>query len=280
MNAVHEPPPTSHDRHDPIAAIMALAYDLAGIRLGDMKRPLVEGRLGKRLRQLGCDMKTYAQRCREDTCEQTILIDLLTTNHSAWRREPAHFDDLENRVIPAIAARQKNAARPKLRIWCAAAATGEEPYTLALSLIRAIPDIARWDALILATDISTRALARAKAGLYPQDRVAPLSPGDHALALAPHDAGPPKIYTVRDELRNLVQFARMNLMDEWPMKGPFDAIFCRNVMIYFDHETQSRLVNRMAGLLVRGGTLYVGHSESLANIRHPLTGLRPATYVA
>ena len=277
---MRESSPSSLDRRDPVAAIMDLAYDLAGIRLGDMKRPLVEGRLGKRLRQLGCDMKTYAQRCREDVCEQTILIDLLTTNHSAWRREPAHFEDLETRVLPAIIARQKNMPRPKLRIWCAAAATGEEPYTLALSLIRAIPDIARWDALILATDISTRALARAKAGIYTQERVAPLPPSDHALALAVHEVGPPKVYTVRHELRSLIQFARMNLMDEWPMKGPFDAIFCRNVMIYFDHETQTRLVNRMAALLPKGGTLYVGHSESLANIRHPLTGLRPAAYVA
>jgi chemotaxis protein methyltransferase CheR len=272
--------PSAHDRRDPVAAIMALAYDLAGIRLSDMKRPLVEGRLGKRLRQLGCDMKTYAQRCREDTCEQTILIDLLTTNHSAWRREPAHFDDLERRVLPTMAARQAHTATPRLRIWCAAAATGEEPYTIALSLHHALPDIARWDAAILATDISTRALARAKAGLYTHERVSPLSPADHSLALALYEAGPPKVYSVREELRRLVCFARMNLMDDWPMKGPFDVIFCRNVMIYFDQETQSRLVNRMAALLAPGGTLYVGHSESLANLRHGLRTLGPATYAA
>lgn len=271
---------TAHDRSDPVAAIMSLAYDLAGIHLSDLKRPLVEGRLGKRLRQLGCDMQAYAQRCREDVCEQTILIDLLTTNHSAFCREPAHFDDLERRVLPAIVARQARLPSPRLRIWCAAAATGEEPYTIALSLHHVLPDITRWDAAILATDISTRALARAKAGLYTAERVAPLSAADHSLALALHEAGPPKVYSVREELRRLVRFARMNLMDDWPMKGPFDVIFCRNVMIYFDQDTQSRLVNRMASLLTPGGTLYVGHSESLANLRHGLKTLGPATYAA
>jgi chemotaxis protein methyltransferase CheR len=257
---------------DPVASIMRLAKELAGIDLSEAKRSMVESRLGKRLRHLACDMTAYARLVHEDHTEQMVCLDLLTTNHTAWLREPSHFEDLERRVLPALRGR-------RLRIWCAAAATGEEPYTIALCLARSLPEFASWDAGILATDLSTRALGRASDAVYADDRVAALSPSDRQLALELADQGPPRQWRVRPELRRLVNLARLNLMDDtWPMRGPFEVIFCRNVMIYFDRATQERLVNRLATLLVPGGTLYVGHSESLSAIRHPLRMLAPATY--
>ena len=265
---------------DPVADIMAIAYDVAGISLGPGKRSMVEGRLAKRLRQIGCSLDAYVQRVRGDAKELAAMLDLLTTNHTAWRREPGHFTDLEQRVLPALTRAGGGSGRPRLRIWCAAAATGEEPWTIALSVLRAIGDLTRWDAAMLATDISTRALARARAGIYDEGRIATLSPADRELAVEQVEAGPPSLFSVRPRLRALVSFARLNLMEAWPMRGPFDCIFCRNVMIYFDRPTQELLVNRMASLLAPGGTLYVGHSESLSAIKHPLRSIGPATYAA
>ncbi len=263
----------------PTQTIMDLAYDLAGIALGQGKQAMVEARLGKRLRQLGCDLKEYARRVTADPAEQVVMLDLLTTNHTAWLREPAHFTDLEQRVLPALAARRARDPHPRLRIWCAAAATGEEPWTIALTLVRALPEIERWDVAVLATDISTRALARAEAGLYGEERIAALGAQDRQLALEVAERTVPKVYSVAARLRRLVHFARLNLMEDWPMRGPFDVIFCRNVMIYFDRDTQQRLVDRLVGLLVPGGTLYVGHAESLSSISHRLTPIIPAAYV-
>ncbi len=252
---------------------MRMAKRVAGIDLGESKRTLVESRLGKRLRQLACDMRRYAALLHEDRTEVIICLDLLTTNHTFWLREPDHFTDFERRVLPA------HAASRRIRIWCAATATGEEPYTIGLCLARTLPDLPAWDAAILATDISTRALDRASEAVYTEERVTHLTENDRRLALDLVDRGPPKVWRVKPELRRLVQLARLNLMDDaWPMRGPFDVIFCRNVMIYFDRPTQERLVKRLATLLAPGGTLYVGHSESLSAIQHGLRTLAPATY--
>jgi chemotaxis protein methyltransferase CheR len=259
---------SNFQRSDPVSMIMETIHAVAGICLGEGKRGLVESRLGKRLRQLQCDLGSYADLIHRDGDELVRCLDLLTTNHTAWKREPVHFSDLAERVLPALAHR-------RLRLWCAAAATGEEPWTIAMTIAQALPDLAEWDAAILATDISTRALAVAKAGRYSAERIATLSPGERRLALA--DDG--EAWSVTPALRRLVTFARLNLIGEWPMQGPFDVIFCRNVMIYFDQPTQERLVNRMARLLAPGGTLYVGHSESLSALKHPLRPCGTATYV-
>ncbi len=266
---------------DPVLQIMAMAKRLAGIELGEAKRSLVESRLAKRLRELGDPpLEDYVKRCERDPAEQEILLNQLTTNHTAWLREPAHFADFEGRVLPAIIRRQERAVQPKLRIWCAAAATGEEPYTIALCLVRALKDLDRWDAAVLCTDLSTKALALAKAGIYDDQRIDPLSEADRKLAVQAVAVDGQRRWQVRPALRQLLEFARLNLMEDWPMKGPFDVIFCRNVMIYFNRETQARLVNRLAGLLRPGGTLYVGHSESLSAINHPLRARGPAIYDA
>ena len=256
---------------DAIADIMSVVYEVAGIKLGEAKRSMVEARLGKRLRQLDCDLKAYAAMLHRDDDEVVRCLDLISTNHTAWKREPVHFDDLARRVLPAITGK-------RLRIWCAAAATGEEPWTIALTVHQAIPDLAHWDAAILATDISTRALAVAEKGRYSSERVAALNAIERRIAVEAADDAP-RTWVVTPELRRLLTFARLNLMNEWPMRGPFDVIFCRNVMIYFDQPTQERLVNRLARLLTPGGTLYVGHSESLSAITHPLRAQGAATYV-
>ncbi len=256
---------------DAVADIMAVVYDVAGIKLGENKRSLVEARLGKRLRQLGCDLKAYASKVRSDEDELVRCLDLMTTNHTAWKREPGHFGDFTRRVLPTLTTK-------RLRIWCAASATGEEPWTIALTVLQAIPDLGDWDAAILATDLSTRALAVAKRGHYSEERISALDANERRLAVeatGDDDA----MWSVKPELRRLLSFARLNLMGEWPMRGPFDVIFCRNVMIYFDQQTQERLVNRMAALLAPKGTLYVGHSESLSAIKHPLRSAGAATYV-
>lgn len=259
---------------DPAQRIMALARSLAGIELTEAKRQLVEGRLAKRLRTLDVDLAGYADRVERDPAEQEILLNALTTNHTAWLREPAHFADLAQRVIPAVRRRGS-----RLRIWCAATATGEEPGTIALTLAEALgSELPRWDIAMLCTDISTKALATARTGIYETARIAPLTPEQRRLALDPVDGPPATRWRIRPQLRAMLSFARLNLIEPWPMKGPFDVIFCRNVMIYFSRETQERLVNRQAALLAPGGTLYVGHSESLSGINHPLINRGAAIY--
>lgn len=260
---------------DGIERIMAQVKAIAGINLTEAKRPLVRNRLNKRINQLGCDLEHYADRVAEDPAERAMMIDLLTTNHTAFNREIAHFTDLQERLLPAVIARERHAAPPRLRIWCAASSTGEEPYTIARTVAQTLTDLSRWDAAILATDISHRALEKARAGTYSDEEVGPLSDAEKRQVFERRKDR----WCVRRELRQLLHFAHLNLQAEWPMRGPFDAIFCRNVMIYFDNPTKERLVNRMHELLQPGGTLYVGHTESLNAIRHPHHLLRPSVYI-
>jgi chemotaxis protein methyltransferase CheR len=266
---------------DPLRDIMRLVHELIGVELADAKRPMAIARLGKRLRQLGLEIADYARLVRNDRLEQVALIDLMTTNHTAWWRESTHFIDLQKRLLPEVLTRAAaHGHPPRLRIWCAAAATGEEPYSIALCIHKVMGHLPALDAAVLATDISTQALAKARAGNYSAERIAGLDQSDRMLALQSEGAGTRRRWVVRNELRRLVQFARLNLIDEWSMRGPFDAIFCRNVMIYFDKATQARLVARLLKLLRPGGSLYVGHAESLANIGIRLRQAGPSIHLA
>jgi len=255
---------------DPAQAIADLVHREAGLAFDADRFYLIRARLSRRLQAIGCDLTAYAQRCRCDPDERGLLLDLLTTNHTAWWRDGEHFADLIATVLPALKSR-------RLRVWCAAAASGEEPYSVALALVKALPDRAAWDIAILATDISTRALAKLRAGEYASAGLAVLSAEDRALAVEPAPGRPGQV-RVRPALRDLVHIARLNLMAEWPMRECFDVIFCRNVMIYFDPPTQERLVHRLVARLVPGGTLYIGMGEGLAGFPHPLRQHGPAIF--
>ena len=256
-------------------AISSLVKNLAGINLTDAKKELVRARLTKRLRKLGlATFDDYVEYLQGDTtgAELVAMLDVLSTNTTYFFREAKHFEWLRQEVLPRLAARRR------VRIWSAGCSSGEEPYSIAIVLLEAIPDLADWDAAILATDLSTEVLARARQGIYPASRlreVPPMLLGRHFTLVA---TKPERTYRVNDPVRRLVHFARLNLMGQWPMKGPFDVIFCRNVMIYFDRPTRQDLIARFHSILAPGGTLFIGHSESLTGINHSFRYVLPTVY--
>ncbi|MFB3885953.1 MAG: protein-glutamate O-methyltransferase CheR [Thermodesulfobacteriota bacterium] len=254
--------------------ISQLIYQLVGINLHAGKQELVKARLAKRLRALGLkSVDAYMEYLKYDNPEEELsaLVDVMTTNKTDFFREPHHFDYLCREIVPRLKGR-------KIRIWSAGCSSGEEPYSIAIVLHEQITDFERWDFRILATDLSSRMLARAQKGIYERScrEVPPLLLSKYFKCM---EAKPTRCYQVIESLRHQVHFARLNLIGDWPMKGPFDLIFCRNVMIYFDKPTQEQLVNRFWNLLKPGGHLFVGHSESLVGSQHPFHYAQPAIYV-
>jgi chemotaxis protein methyltransferase CheR len=254
----------------------ALIYQQVGIKLEYPKRTLLVSRLSKRLRELELESFQAYFDCvnRKGGEEELIrLLDLISTNKTDFYREPFHFDFLRDEVLPEIQGTKI------LRVWSSASSSGEEPYTIAMSLRDALPNISRWDIKILASDISTRVLAKAAAGLYEEERVSQL-PKDllhrHFLCGKGPQAGK---YKVRPDVAKLVMFRRINLMDPtFPIRSPLDVIFCRNVMIYFDRPTQTKLMEKFFHYLRPGGYVFIGHSESLQWIEHQFTYVKPTIY--
>ncbi|MFW5829264.1 MAG: CheR family methyltransferase [Planctomycetota bacterium] len=202
------------------------------------------------------------------------MVDLLTTNHTSFNREYAHFLDLTTRVLPEIRSMRQSPRR--LRIWSAACSSGEEPYSIAIALLESIAmERQAWDALILATDIAGSVITRARSGRFNTETVAGLEPDLRRRYFVDEPDGNLRISR---HCRDLVRFAVLNLQGIWPMRGPFDVIFCRNVLIYFDADTKRRLVQRLHDLLAPGGTLYVGHTESLGTMPHEFDALKPSVY--
>jgi chemotaxis protein methyltransferase CheR len=244
--------------------LAGLAYKHAGISLSDSKRNLVYSRLSRRLRALSltsfAEYRQYLEGSAGDEIER--FINSISTNHTKFFREAHHFTHFRGTVQQTLAQQDQKRAIRRLRIWSAGCSTGEEPYTIALVLRREMPDMARSDVKILATDIDTDVLAKASRGEYPSDSLdnVPDSFVRYFQPVADSDGATIKI---AHDVRSLITFRQLNLMSAWPMKGPFDAIFCRNVMIYFDAATKSRLIDRFVQLIKPGGTLYIGHSESL-----------------
>lgn len=257
------------------ARITRLLHDHAGIRMREGKEGLVRARLTKRLRKLGLpDFDAYLSFVEQESSKQEFaeMIDALTTNKTSFLREASHFDFLRDSVFPTLTG--------PVRIWSAGCSSGEEPYTLAMLANEGFSDIGKRDVRILATDISHRVLATAKAALYPADHMADVPTAWLSKYwVKKADAGGRPAYEANQALRRLVHFAKLNLMESWPMKGPFDAILCRNVMIYFDKSTQQQLVERYWALLRPGGHLFVGHSESLTGLNHKFRYVMPAVYV-
>jgi chemotaxis protein methyltransferase CheR len=259
-------------------SISRTVRELCGINLHTGKKELVKARLGKRLRALGlADFGQYLDHVARDASgdELALMLDLLSTNLTYFFREPQHLAYLRADVLPEVLSRHQTDRR--LRIWSAGCSSGEEPYSIAITLAETMPDLDRWDVAILATDLSSRVLRAAREGVYSRERMrqSPAGAMGKYLLSVP---GERDAFRVRDDLRAMVQFARLNLMAGWPMKGPFDVIFCRNVMIYFDKPTQARLVERFWEILSPGGTLFIGHSESLAGVRHRFQYVHPTVY--
>jgi chemotaxis protein methyltransferase CheR len=255
---------------DDFRRVRRIAYERAGLAIPAGKEGLVRSRVSKRLRDRRIpSFSAYLDAVEaEDGDEMVRLIDLLTTNKTDFFREPAHFDFLLEQILPAVVATGK-----PLRIWSAGCSSGEEPYTLSMLLRESLP--ARYDVRILATDICTKVVAAARQGTYTAQQLADVSEARRQrwFTAAPDGSG-----TVVPELRAPISFALLNLMADWPMQGPFDLILCRNVMIYFDKPTVTRLVDRFRNLLTPGGHLFIGHSESLTAIEHKYRYVQPAVY--
>jgi chemotaxis protein methyltransferase CheR len=257
--------------------ISQIVYKQCGIRLSSGKEELVRSRLIKRLRALELtSFESYLQFIKEDRTTQELhtMIDALTTNKTSFFRENQHFEYMRNRIIPDLKARGS-----RLRVWSAGCSSGEEPYTIAMILQEEWPNIHQADVRILATDISTRVLARARTAEYEKDYLKDIPPDYLSKYFTLLRSTPTRVYGIQDKTKKMIRFAQLNLMESWPMKGPFDIIFCRNVMIYFDSATQGRLVRRFYDLLTPGGHLLVGHSESLVANSCGFKYVQPATYV-
>jgi chemotaxis protein methyltransferase CheR len=200
------------------------------------------------------------------------MIDALTTNHTSFFRESDHFDFLRKFVVPALKSRSS------INIWSAACSTGEEPYSIAFSLYDELDAHEFSKIRILGADISTRVLHTAQAGVYPSERVMGMPPEQLRRYFLKGEGKRQDWYLVKKQFRTAVSFLRLNLMEDFSHLGRFPVIFCRNVMIYFDRETQQGLVNRLAAQLEPGGYLFIGHAESLGAIDQPLEYVQPALY--
>jgi chemotaxis protein methyltransferase CheR len=243
--------------------IANLAKAEAGIDLPETKATLVYSRLAKRLRALG--IPTFAAYCaavRDNEDERGNMIAALTTNVTRFFREQHHFEHLQKSILEPLAASARRGNR--IRLWSAACSTGQEPYSMALTVLSVIPEAANLDVRILATDLNPHVVARGKKGLYEREELSDVPPNMRAKWFKTAASEASGAMQISDEVRSLVSFRELNLMGSWPIKGPFDAIFCRNVVIYFDRDTQSTIWQRLTRLLDNNGALYIGHSERVS----------------
>jgi chemotaxis protein methyltransferase CheR len=243
-----------------------LAFTHSGIQLTPAKHQMIYSRLARRVRDLGLpDLTSYAALLRDgDAGELRAFINAITTNLTHWFREAHHFDHLRDEVIPQLIAERNTTMA--LRIWSCAASTGEEPYSIAMSVRDALKDQPRWDVKILATDIDSDVLATCTTGVYDAERIRPVPAELRAGAFQRGSGRHAGQVRVRRDVASLLTFRQLNLLGPWPMKQRFDIVFCRNVVIYFDKPTQAKLFDRIADQLQPPGLLYLGHSESLYRV--------------
>ena len=253
----------------------------AGINLNDSKRVLVQSRLARRLRELRLpsygDYLHYLAQQPTESPERREMINCITTNKTDFFRENHHFEFLRDQVIPEARARAQDGAPKKLRIWSAACSTGEEPYSIAVTIRETLGVEHNWDVKILASDIDTNVLATAEAGIYDAERFGQIPETllrRHFVRQQSDGA-----LQANDTLKDMVRFRRINFVDAaWPIHTTFDVIFCRNVIIYFNRATQQRLFERLAQYLKPTGYLLVGHSENLHWMNALLVPVRPTVY--
>lgn len=260
--------------------ISQLMYSRFGIHLTEQKRTLITERLQKTMLAGNfSSFKAYYDYVMADTSNQALLdlADRLSTNHTYFFREKDHFAFLADTLLPELTAAARRTGRRVLRLWSAGCSSGEEVYTLAMVIHEYLGhELPRWDVGILGTDISVSALSKANAGVYSAEQTAHLPAGYKERYFK---AGPAGTWSVCGELRQLVLFRRLNLMNTaYPFKGTFQGIFCRNVMIYFDEPTRHALLDRFCKYLEPGGHLFIGHSESIERSNRLLGYVRPAVY--
>ncbi len=264
---------------DDFEAVRELLHAVAGISLDAGKRELVYGRLARRLRACGLDrFSAYLTllRSAQGKAEVVHFINALTTNLTGFFRDPYQFDYLAEKVLPEAAARTRSGQY--YRIWSAGCSSGEEPYSIAMVARECSPCRDRLDVRILATDLDSSVVAKARQGYYPQERIADLSSALVHKWFRRRGGGDHSRFEVEPALKELVEFRRLNLMHEWPEQGPFDLIFCRHVMIYFDHSTRRTLFERYADSLVDGGYLFLGRSETVHTVSECFAPAGPAVY--
>ena len=249
-----------------------LAYEHTGIVLGEHKKNLLYSRLSRRIRRLGLqNFEQYTQVVASATGEEfDEFLNTITTNLTSFFREEHHFDYLINTIFP----QWERSRTRKIRIWSAGCSTGEEPYSIAMTLAQHFKTQA--DIKILATDLDANVLAHGRAGRYELSRIEGI---DKALIKKyfKHDKANSQA-VVKDVLRNMIVYNRLNLLGRWPMKAPFDVIFCRNVLIYFDKETQMKLIERYVNQLGSRGYLIIGHSENITRLNDNLDFIGQTIY--
>lgn len=256
-----------------------IIYRETGIHMSDRKRNLVVARLSKRLRFLNLrNFSEYYQYLKESSDAGNEIINLInrvTTNKTDFFREKHHFEFLHDEVLPTIIEAARRGRERRLRIWSAGCSSGEEPYSIAMTVSDALREERGWDIKILATDLDTEILSKAARGVYSSQQIAPVPVNYITRYLVRTVEG----YEANKEIKNMITFRKLNLMDRlFPMKRPFDVIFCRNVMIYFNEETKSDLVQKFHLHLKDTGLMFIGHSESLMSMKHLFKFLKHTVY--
>ena len=259
-------------------ALRTLVKAHTGINLTDQKRELVYGRISRRLRALNLhSFRDYRELLTDESGKEFAeFCNAITTNLTSFFRESHHFDYVRDHILAPRVADARAARR--MRIWCAGCSTGEEAWSIAMSVVEAVPDWQRWDIRILATDLDTQVLKTCVAGEYGADRLRNLSDARVTRFFDVRGSGAARRYQVKPELASLVSFRPLNLMQRLPIRGPLDVIFCRNVVIYFDKETQRGLFARLAPLQRPGDLLFLGHSESLLQVSEAWTSQGRTVY--
>ena len=245
--------------------VKELIFKETGIALSDIKKDMVYGRLTRRIRDLNLNsFDEYLELLQSNLgAELTDFINSLTTNLTSFFRENHHFEILGQQLLPQL---MKSKTNKRIRVWSAGCSTGEEPYSIAITLRQALGQTSTWDARVLATDLDSNVVATAKAGIYDASRINNLPENVWKRWFKKGRNDLEGKIKLDSDIQKMITFKQLNLMNDWPMKGPFDYIFCRNVVIYFNKDTQRVLFNRFAEKLAPNGYLFVGHSESLHKV--------------